>query len=93
MDSSRRDLLNDTAEHRSIFENNQNTHYSLIFQDRAMLSHINGKLSPKPFERYAWTVDIGLSWKNPKYVLPPFWFHTQNTYSIPQNGGFDFPVY
>jgi len=61
MDSSRRDLLNDTAEHRSIFENNQNTHYSLIFQDRAMLSHINGKLSPKPFERYAWTVDIGLS--------------------------------
>ena len=27
MESSRRDLLNDMAEHRSILKNNQNTHY------------------------------------------------------------------
>jgi len=28
MESSRRDLLNDMAEHRPILNNNQNTHYS-----------------------------------------------------------------
>jgi len=33
-ESSRRDLLNDMAEHRPILKNNQNTLYSLIFQDR-----------------------------------------------------------
>jgi len=38
------------AEHGSILKNNQNTHYSLIFQDRPMFSLINGKLSPRPFE-------------------------------------------
>jgi len=50
MESSRRDLLNDVAEHRSILKNNQNTPYSLIFQDRPMFNHINGKLSPTPFK-------------------------------------------
>jgi len=32
MESSRRDLLNDMAEHRSILKTNQNTHFSIIFQ-------------------------------------------------------------
>jgi len=50
IESSRRDLSNDTAEGRSILKNNQYTHYSLIFQDKPMFSHINGKLSPRPFE-------------------------------------------
>ena len=50
MESSRPDLLNDMAEHRSTLRNNQNTHYSLIFQDKLMFSHINGKLSLRPFE-------------------------------------------
>ena len=27
----------------------------IIFQDRCMFSHINGKLSPSPFEWYGWT--------------------------------------
>jgi len=52
MKSSRRDLLNDMTEHRSILKNNQNTHYSLTYQDRPMFSHINGKLSPRPFQLY-----------------------------------------
>ena len=50
MESSRRDLFNDVAEHKPILKNNQNTHKSLIFQDRRRLSHINGKLSPRPFK-------------------------------------------
>ena len=48
MKRSHRDLLNDMAEHRPILKNNQTMHYSLIFQDRAMFSHTNGKLSPRP---------------------------------------------
>jgi len=50
MVSSRRDLLNDMAEHMSILKNNQNTHFSLTYQHRPMFSHINGKPSPRPFE-------------------------------------------
>ena len=50
MESSRRDLLNDMAEHMSTLKNNVNTHFSLSFQDRPMLSRINGKLSPIPFK-------------------------------------------
>jgi len=50
MESSHRDLLNDMAEQRSILKNNQHTHFSLTFLDRAMFSHINGKLLPRPFE-------------------------------------------
>ena len=50
MESSRRDLFNEMSEHRSILKNNQYTHYSLIFQDRPMFSHINGKLSPRAFD-------------------------------------------
>jgi len=38
MESSRRDLLNDMAEHRPILKYNQNTNYSLVFQDRPMFS-------------------------------------------------------
>ena len=55
MESSRQDLLNDMAEHMPILKYNQNTHYSLIFQDKPMFSNINGKLSPRPFEWYGWT--------------------------------------
>jgi len=55
MESSCRDLKNDMAEHRSILKNNLNTHYSLIFRCRPIFSHINGKLSPRPFEWYGWT--------------------------------------
>jgi len=46
-----------------------------------MFSHIKGKLSPRPFEWYGWTSAHLEKW--PRYVPPPFWFHTQN---IPQNG-------
>jgi len=56
MESSRRDLLNVMAEHRSIFKNSQNTHNSFIFLDRPMFSHINGKLSLRPFKWYGWTL-------------------------------------
>jgi len=55
MKSSRRDLSNYMAEHRSILKNNQNTQYSLISRDRAMFSHINGKLSSRTFDSYGWT--------------------------------------
>jgi len=41
MESSHRDLLNDMAEHRPILKNNQNTLYSLIFQNKPIFSHIN----------------------------------------------------
>jgi len=30
--------------------------------------------------------------KDYQNTLPPFWFHTQNRYSTPQNGGFVFTV-
>ena len=50
MESSRRGLLNDQAEHRPILKSNQNTHYSLCFGDRPMFSSSNGKFSPRPFE-------------------------------------------
>jgi len=50
MESSRRGLLNDMAKHGATLENNRNTHYSLSFRDGPMFSHINGKLSPRPFE-------------------------------------------
>jgi len=50
VESSRRDLLNDMAEHGSILKNNQNRPYSLTFSDRPMLSHVNEKLSLRPFE-------------------------------------------
>jgi len=52
MESSLRNLLIDMAEHRPILKNDKNTHYSLIFDDIPMFSHINGKLSPRPFEGY-----------------------------------------
>jgi len=55
MESSHLDLLNDVTEHRSILKNKHNTHYSLIFKDRPMFSHINGKLSPRPFKWYGLT--------------------------------------
>ena len=54
IESSRRDLSNDSAEHRDSLKKNQNTHYSLIFQDRSMFSQINGKISPRSFELYGW---------------------------------------
>jgi len=60
MESSRRAFLNDMAEHRPILRNNQNTHHSLIIRDTPMFSHINGKLSPRPFE---WWLNIDLSWE------------------------------
>jgi len=41
MEISSRDLSNDMAEHRPISKNNQNTHYSLIFQDWLMFCNIN----------------------------------------------------
>ena len=79
MESSRRDLFNNMAEHRPIFKNNQNTHCSLIFQDGAMFSHINGKLSPRPFEWY------GYLGKQPNYVPLPFWFHPTGI-ALPKTG-------
>jgi len=72
MESSRRDLLNDMAEHRPILKHDKNTHYSLIFQDRPMFSHINGKLSPRPFEWYK--LNMGLSWNITKIRPTPLFF-------------------
>jgi len=60
MESSHRDLLNDMAEHWYISKNNQNTHYYFIFQGRPIFSHINGKLSPRPFHpRFGLTPKTG----------------------------------
>jgi len=51
MESFCRDLSNCMTEHRPIScKNNQNTHYSLIFPDRPMFSHINGKFLPIPLK-------------------------------------------
>jgi len=55
MESSRRDLLNYVFEYNPYLKYYQNTLYALILQDRPMFSHINGKLSPRPFEWYGWT--------------------------------------
>jgi len=52
MESSRRGLLKNMAERRSILKNNQNKLFFLSFEDRHMFSHINEKLSPRPFEKY-----------------------------------------
>jgi len=38
MESSRWDLLNDMAEHRSVLKNNENTNFSLVFQDKSLCS-------------------------------------------------------
>jgi len=62
--SSRRDLLNDMAEHRSILKYYQNTHYSLIFQDRPMFSHINGKPLPIPFDHMSQNRPILKNYQN-----------------------------
>jgi len=55
MKGSRQDLFSDMADHRAILKNNQNTHYSLIFQDRTMFSHTNGKLASRSLQLYGWT--------------------------------------
>jgi len=52
MESSRRDLLKYMAKSRPILKYKQKTYCSLIFQNRPMFSHINGKLLPRPFEIY-----------------------------------------
>jgi len=54
IESSRRDLLNDMAEHVSSMKNKQDAHYSLIFQDRSVFSHNNEKFSLRPFEWYGY---------------------------------------
>jgi len=46
-----------------------------------IVSHINGKLSPRPFE-IIW-LSIGLSWKI-KYVLSQF--HSKNGDRLPETG-------
>jgi len=82
MESSRRYLLNDMAEHRPILKNNQNMHYSLSFRDRPMLSHINGKLSPRPFEWCGWT-QVYLE-SSPKYVQLRFSFTPKTGTELPE---------
>jgi len=49
-----------------------------------MFTHINGKLSPRPFEIYGWT-KVYLE-KLLKYELPLFQFHTQNKKELPRIG-------
>jgi len=49
MESSRRDRSNDMAEHRPILKNNQETHYSAIFQDRPTLSHASIESSRREY--------------------------------------------
>jgi len=58
MKSSRRDLLNDTAEHRPILKNNQNTYYP-----RFGFTPIKGIAFPKTGFVFTWN----LSW-NWSYV-------------------------
>jgi len=54
----------------SILKNNQNMHLSLSFQDRPMFSHVNGKLSPRPFESYGLTYTSNLKYnQNMHYSL------------------------
>jgi len=67
MEGSRQDLLNDMTEHRFILKNDQISHISVIFLESPMFSHINGKLSPRPFEWYGWSLSLKV-----KYLLPPF---------------------
>jgi len=50
MESSRQALSNDVAEHRSILKNKGTVRILIIFQDKRMFSHINGKLPPSPFK-------------------------------------------
>jgi len=45
-----RELSNDMAQHESILKNKGIERILVYFQDRHMFSHINGKLSPSPFE-------------------------------------------
>jgi len=70
MESSRWDFLNDMAEHWSILKNKVVKGILVIFQDRPMFSHINGKLSTRPFETYDW-IEVYIE-KLSKYVLPLF---------------------
>jgi len=55
-------------------------HILVTFQDRPMFSHINGKLSPRPFSWCGWTWVYLEKW--PNYVPPLFWFRIQNSSSI-----------
>jgi len=52
MESSRRDLLNYMAELRSVLKNNQNTHFSLIFQDSDQCSAISMESSRRDLLNY-----------------------------------------
>jgi len=56
-----------------------------------MFSHINEKLSPRPFKWCSWTQVYLKKW--PKYVLQRFLFHIQHMYSIPLNGCFVLTVF
>jgi len=47
---SRRELSIDVAERRPILKGKGVVRILVIFQDRPMFSHINGKLLPRPFE-------------------------------------------
>jgi len=47
---SRRELSIDVTESRSILKNKVIMRTLVTFQDRPAFSHINGKLSPRPFE-------------------------------------------
>jgi len=65
--SSRRELSIDVAEHRSILKINQNTHYSLNFQDSVQPHHSKVRRESFPL---MW-LNIGLSWKITKIRATP----------------------
>ena len=72
---SQRELSIDVAQHESILKNKGKVRILVVFQDRPMFSHIIQKVSRREFSIW---LSIGLCWKIPKYVLPPFYFHTHN---------------
>ena len=84
MESSRRDLLNDMAEHRSILKTNQNTHFSIIFQCLAISIESSRRDLLNDMARPILKIT--------KIRTTPFWFHTQNRYSIVRNACFVFIV-
>jgi len=78
-----RDLLNDMADHGLSLKNNQNTHYSLIFRDEIMFSHIIQKVSARAFHWCGWKITKIRS-------TPVLVSHAPNSYSISKKLGFHF---
>ena len=88
MESSRRGLLNDMAEPRPIFKNNQNTHYSVLEIDLSSATSVESSHRDLLNDGAEHLPIL----KNNQARKPQFGFLLQNRFSIPQNGGFVFTV-